>query len=174
MPSYCPPPEQRRISLVDSLERTATPGSTEIFEREAETAIRSRLASRFHTSRIRNYKLINSLWNLLKIEPNWNSYGTPPPNIESVARATRILDVLANSGLSPEKVSASAEGGVAIIFTGVNRNRAIIESLNNNEFFLLLYDLEGRSKTIELADYGAERVIHSNLLSHLEGTSLAS
>jgi len=178
MPSYCPPAEKQRISLVDTLERTASSSSSKFFEREAEReaerAFRSRATSQYHTSRIRNYGWIRSLKSLEALTNNWNTYGSPAPNAQAIEMASSVLDLLAISGVSPEAVNASAEGGVAIIFTGANRNRAIIESLNNSELYILLYDLDGHSRTVDLPIPLSNNFSASELLLHLEGIPLAA
>ncbi len=64
--------------------------------------------------------------------------------------------MLAAAGLRSTRVARSAEGGVAIIFNPAAEHRAVIESLNNSEAFILLYDKAGNSKTLALPD-SAER-----------------
>jgi hypothetical protein len=173
MPSYAatvPPP---RISIIDTLKRTASQSSTIFFNREVERAYRSRLSSQFHTNRVYLYAWIESIDRLLSLPNNWNSYGAPPPSEVAIAATKKILTSLSGWAIVPENVRASAEGGIAIIFSGVGKNRAIIESLNNGEQYVLLYDIDGGNRTLEWSFDGSERTVIETLEDHLRGSPLA-
>jgi len=115
-----------------------------------------------------------SLSQLVFIQNNWNNYGSPSPSIQSIENARKLLNYLQSEGLLPKRVLPSAEGGIAFIFHSNTENRAVIESLNNNEIFFLLYDRRGNSKTLEWSD---SRLEQQNLLrtlrDHQRGASLA-
>jgi hypothetical protein len=174
MPSYAATVPQSRISIVDTLKRIASQSSTVFFSREVERAYRSRLSSQFHTNRVYLYAWIESIDRLLSVPDNWNSYGAPPPSEMAIAATKKILTSLSGWAIVPENVRASAEGGVAIIFSGVGKNRAIIESLNNDEQYVLLYDIDGRSRTLEWSSDESERTVIEALEDHLRGSPLAS
>jgi hypothetical protein len=159
---------------VDTLQRTATRSSSTFFSRELERAYRSRVSSQFHTNRNYVYAWIESLDRLLNVGENWNSYGAPSPAENAIRNSKRVLSSLAGSGIAPDSVNASAEGGVAIIFSGFGRNRAIIESLNNDEQYVLLYDLDGRSRTIDWPTEGSDQLVTKVLENHLRGALLAA
>ena len=167
MPSYAVSEPPCRVSIVDTLQRTATRSSSNFFSRELERAYRSGVSSQFHTNRNYVYAWIESLDQLLNVGENWNSYGAPPPAENAVRNSKKVLGSLAGSGIVPDAVKASAEGGVAIVFSGVGRNRAIIESLNNDEQYALLYDLDGRSRTIDWPTEGSDQLVLEMLESHL-------
>ena len=173
MPSYAVSAPHQRVSLTDTLRRTATPGFTNVYLREAERDHRSRSLSQFHTNRNYVYELISGLDHLESVGTNWNSYGSPAPSAHSISAAKQMLEAFAGDALSPDDVRPSAEGGVAIIFSGYGRNRAIIESLNNDEQFILLYDLDGNSRTVDWTQRGEKSLI-AVLRDHLQGVPLAT
>lgn len=174
MPSYAVSLPQQRMSIVDTLTRTATQGSKVVIEREIERAYRSRSISQFHTNRVRMYQWIEALESIREIADDWNSYGSPAPSESAVADARQILGYLADSALAPDTLKASAEGGIAIIFTGAGRNRAIVETLNNHEQYALLYDLDGRSRTIDWSTGTDSNFVIGELKRHLRGSLLAA
>src|ERR1039458_4436318 len=174
MPSYAATVPQPRMSIVDILKRAASQSSTVLFHREVERGLRSRLSSQFHTNRVYLYDWIESIDRLLSVPDNWNSYGAPLPSEMAIAATKKILTSLSGWAIVPENVRASAEGGAAIIFSGVGKNRAIIESLNNGEQYVLLYDIDGRSRTIEWSSDESERTVIEALEDHLRGSPLAS
>lgn len=109
----------------------------------------------------------------MSLQSNWNSYGSAAPSPESIIAAKHMLESLAGEALTPDNVRPSAEGGVAIIFSGAGKNRAIVESLNDNEQFIMLYDLDGSSRTIDWAQ-NDETELLSILRNHLQGVPLAA
>jgi hypothetical protein len=174
MPSYSATAQQSRRSIVDTLKRAASQSSKVSYDREAERGLRSRLSSQFHTKRVYLYAWIESIDSLLSVPNNWNSYGAPPPSETAIAATKKVLTSLSGWAIVPENVRASAEGGTAIIFSGIGKNRAIIESLNNGEQYVLLYDIDGRSRTIEWPSGESERAVIEALEDHLRGSPLAS
>jgi len=118
---------------------------------------------------------LDDISNLANLSADWNSYGSPVPSSTSIKSATKVLSDLNNIFMVPDKVLPSAEGGVAMTFLSESRNRAVIETLNNGEAFILLYDLDGNNETLDLGNSDLE---HSEkfgqLKKHLRGLSLAS
>ena len=85
----------------------------------------------------------------------------------------RVLASLREATLIPERVLPSAEGGVAFVFSSTGENRAVIESLNDGEDFILLYDLQGNSKTIEWTGDISKDLL-GTVRKHLKGLRLAA
>ena len=72
------------------------------------------------------------------LSPNWDSYGAEAPNDFSKRCAIIIVEMLKSFGIRPTEVSASAEGGVAILFLDGDRY-ADIECLNCGEILAVTY-----------------------------------
>ena len=172
MPSFAIPLREPRVSVIDTLERTSATSNQRTFWGEATKLRRSRQTSQFLIRRRQLEGWIAALPKLTQIPKDWNSYGAPPPSPESVSAAAAILTQINSLAMLPESIRASAEGGVAIVFTGVGRNRAIIEALNSGEEFVLIYDLEGNNKTIDWPiEVGMQKHVLENLRRHLEGAA---
>lgn len=118
-------------------------------------------------------KLAKELDELRFLEDGWNSYDAQAPSIDSILRAKSILDALESECMVPRRVMASAEGGVAIVFLPSNTNRAMIEVLNNQETFFILYNLNGDPSTIEWSE-SCKSEQFNELRRHLEGVFLAT
>jgi hypothetical protein len=105
---------------------------------------------------------------------DWNGYGSPRPSPTAISAAWRVVRRFRSLSVIPEKVSASADGGVALIFVGVDKRRAAIESFGTDEDYVLLYDTEGNSRTLQwpLGDEAQNKVL-SELESHLRGLQVA-
>src|SRR5258707_15605595 len=71
------------------------------------------------------------LSSLTDLRQGWNGHDAPAPNKQSVANARRFLAVVASSAADPERVGASAAGGVAITFRKEDR-KVLVECLNND------------------------------------------
>jgi len=149
MPSFAIPPKEPRTIIIDTLERTSAESSVSAFRGEAAKLRRSGQISQYLWRRIKMDRWIDALPALCQIGEGWNSYASPPPNGDSASRAADILKRLNPTNLIPDAIRASAEGGIAIVFTSGRRNRAVIEALNNGEQFLLMYDLDGRNQTLD-------------------------
>jgi hypothetical protein len=118
-------------------------------------------------------KMAKELDELRFLEDGWNSYDAQAPSIDSILRAKSILDALESECMVPRRVMASAEGGVAIVFLPSNTNRAMIEVLNNQETFFILYNLNGDPSTIEWSE-SCKSEQFNELRRHLEGVFLAT
>jgi hypothetical protein len=177
MPSYFAKPTmvpRQRISIADTLCRTASQSASNLFDREIERAYRSRHPSQYHTNRTRVYDWINALDNVTCLQTDWNSYGAPAPCQNAVDGAREVLEKLSDAAIAPDNLKASAEGGVAIVLSGSDRNRAIIESLNNGERYILLYDLDGKNDTIDWPVSADPAELVRRLKDHLRGLPLAA
>jgi hypothetical protein len=140
-----------------------------------EQRFRSTVESQYMTrSRIME-GLYESLRMLGLVPDDWNSYGSPRPSTKAIAVAERMLDALRNEVFLPRLVLPSAEGGVALTFLSNTENRAVIESLNNDEAFVLLYDRRGNSETLDWSDSGLEQAqLLARMKAHLQGAGLAN
>ena len=84
---------------------------------------------------------------LERLKQGWDSYDAPPPNHAALCEARKILQRLHENLVLPERINASADGGVAFSLKASGNRRAQIEVLNNGEKFAHLYDLSGNSYT---------------------------
>jgi hypothetical protein len=103
---------------------------------------------------------------LAGLDVGWDGYGAPAPTLHAVREAREVLRQLQEELITPQRLSASAEGGIAFSFKASGDRRAQIEILNSGEKFVHLYDLLGNSYTHDWSDlYGNEPF--SNLLKPL-------
>lgn len=93
--------------------------------------------------------LDDQLDELKNLKEGWDSYDALIPSEEILIRSRKILYELMNHQTPPEKVLASASGGVAFIYVGKGNHRGVIEILNTGEIYSLLYDTNGNCDTIE-------------------------
>jgi hypothetical protein len=155
--------------------RTSLSQPRAAIERTLEKARRSFEASYFLSSENVFERIQQRLEDLSRIPTNWNSYGSPSPDETALRRAKPILQALRSKLLQPDKLLPSAEGGVAFTFVSETNSRAVIESLNSGERFLLLYDLSGNSRTIDWSDVDPEHALSliDQLRNHLRSEDLA-
>ena len=101
-------------------------------------------------------------------ESDWNGLGSDPPTLDAIGRAISVLWALKSTWIQPDRVAASAEGGVAITFRR-DRKFASIESLNSGEIVVLTSDGTGnpRAREIEASD-DALRQTAQNLREYFE------
>lgn len=116
-------------------------------------------------------KLFDELARVAEIKNGWDAYNAPAPNSDAITFAELVLRKFQRYLVKPDWITSSAEGGVAISFLSKSDRRALIEFLNDGEKYVLLYDLQGETQTIELSeqleDNGFEQLI-SVLESHLQ------
>lgn len=115
-----------------------------------EQAVRRSVESSVMLSRSRLSTTAQNLRALRTMEPDWDSYGAEPPSEEAVQRAGSFLANGHNLPCQPSAVTASAEGGVALMFTGAGGQRVLVEFLNSGEDYGLFYDLSGNGETVML------------------------
>lgn len=120
-------------------------------------------------------QLRDALRELDLIEDGWDSYDAPRPSSLALTMAWQVFATLREEALLPDRILPSAEGGVAFIFSSLGDRRATIENLNNGEDFLLLYDTQGSTKTLEWNwRYGVPENEVRALREHLKGLRLAA
>jgi hypothetical protein len=90
-------------------------------------------------------------------QPDWNGLGSEPPTSEAISHATSVLAAL--GVVRPERVTASAEGGVAMTFRREHRF-ASIETLNSGEIIVLESDGNGNphAREIDASDQSLQRI----------------
>ena len=168
MPSLAPPPDTCPPAHYYFTDATSMQGS-EYFVRDYE-AVRvvdssSRLASNNYESANR---WIAALPSLLNASEAWDYEEFPAPNLSAVEGAQDMLRAMRFNTVFPEAIKPSAEGGIRVCVCRACRNRAIVESLNDNERYALLYNLDGKTLTIEWPALDSQRQRH--LLARLESS----
>lgn len=99
-----------------------------------------------------------ALARLYSLEDNWDSNGAPAPNDRALALAERVFSTIAAATLRPDRIVASAEGGVAFVFANGDRV-ADIEALNSGELLASTVDYgSDESRVWELTDSNHEIV----------------
>ncbi len=78
---------------------------------------------------------------LLILQEGWNGYTAPPPNRGAVATASVALAALHGTLSAPDRLAASAVGGVGITYHRGPR-KAYVECYNSGQIVLLLSDAE--------------------------------
>lgn len=96
---------------------------------------------------------------------NWNGYGSPRPSLAAIREATAIVERFRAFAFRPEKVTASADGGVGLVFVGHEKRRAVIESFGTEDDYVLFYDTDGNSRT---SLWPKEETAQSDLLNGLQ------
>jgi hypothetical protein len=152
----------------DTVERTARTRSQTPNEIDPKWAGISR--SQILTQNDDIQALQEAIGKLSLLPENWNGYGSPRPSLAAIREARVIVERFRNAGFRPEKVTASADGGVGLIFVGREKRRAVIESFGTEDDYVLFYDTDGNSRTSpwpneETAQYG----LLSELQTHLRG-----
>ena len=61
--------------------------------------------------------LLKKLEDLKNLKPGWDSYDAAPPNEVALKNARTLLEAFLAVGIPIAEVAASAEGGVAIVFS---------------------------------------------------------
>jgi hypothetical protein len=165
-----------KTSISNTADQTSSSLPKAAIERTLEKASRSFAASQFLVAQNVFEQIQNKLDAIIKISTNWNSYNSPPPDPTSVLKAKPILNALRSKLLQPDKLLASADGGISFVFVSDTDSRAVIESLNSGERFILLYDLSGNSKTIDWPDGSFDQALDlvDLLRNHLRSEGLAA
>lgn len=86
---------------------------------------------------------------LKRLPDDWNSYGSPAPDHKVIDESHRILFALMKAKLTPNNILADADGGVAFVFVGNDKYRAVVSATNNFTVDTHLYDTIGYSYTRE-------------------------
>jgi len=109
----------------------------------------------------------NTLDALRKLAPNWDSYGAEPPGQDALHRAHEVLEALDAMRFRPDRVAASAEGGVAIAFVREQRY-ADVECYNSGEILAVTSDGRGRPEVWEVAPNEIGRTL-DRIRDHIDG-----
>lgn len=89
-------------------------------------------------------------------DADWEASGSHPPNQLSKDLALRVLEASLLMGhMRPTYVTASAEGGVGIVYRS-NIRYAAVECLNSGEMWLLWYDENGTPRSRQIEDNSKE------------------
>lgn len=83
--------------------------------------------------------LKNDIDDLADLPPDWDSYGTKPPNSKAIERARHVLKLLFSEDLNPIDVIPSGEEGIGIAFVSGDKY-ADIEFLNNGNILAATSD----------------------------------
>lgn len=94
-------------------------------------------------------RLFEKLEELRRLEPDWNGYGSMPPNARAEAYARDILLELHKLNRIPERVVASADDGVGIYITS-GKKYAMIECYNDGGIVIGVSDREGDIRNWEI------------------------
>ena len=135
--------------LAGTVTQDTSQSSSSVIKQMIDDVEQSWFSSRFLVSQNVFDALEHKIELLKDVPPNWNSYDSPSPSVESRERSKAVLRALRTKLLEPERVLASAEGGVAFTFVSNTSSRAAIEVLNNGEEYVFLYDLSGQARTID-------------------------
>ena len=87
-------------------------------------------------------RLFGKLEELRRLEPDWNGYGSIPPNATAEAHARNIMLELHKLNRIPERVVASADDGFGIYITS-GKKYAMIECYNDGGIVIGFSDREG-------------------------------
>jgi hypothetical protein len=109
--------------------------------------------------------LQEAIGQLSLLPENWNGYGSPRPSWAAIREARVIVERFRTVAFGPEKVTASADGGVGLIFVGHEKRRAVIESFGTEDDYVLFYDTDGNSRT---SLWPKEEAAQSDLLNELQ------
>lgn len=93
--------------------------------------------------------LFGKLEELCRLDPDWNGYGSMPPNATAKAHARDILLELHKLNRIPERVVASADDGVGIYITS-GKKYAMIECYNDGGIVIGVSDREGDIRNWEI------------------------
>jgi len=92
-----------------------------------------------------------ALTSLTKLEPNWDEYGTQPPNSTAVENARKVIKVLSELNLPSPYLAPSSDEGVTISFLR-KKKVAAIECFNTGEIISLTSDGTGSPSVWEVGE----------------------
>jgi hypothetical protein len=85
--------------------------------------------------------------------------------LAAIREANVIVERFRTVPFAPEKATASADGGVALVLVGYEKRRAVIESFGTEDDYVLFYDTDGNSRT---SLWPKEEAAQSDLLNELQ------
>jgi hypothetical protein len=109
----------------------------------------------------------SALSRISSLPPNWDSYGALPPSPGSIGASKTILERLAQDLILPSTIVASAEGGVSIYFIS-GQKTAYIESYNEGNQALVMYDQTGAIEVLEIERDVPTSSVGEKILAHLD------
>jgi hypothetical protein len=97
-----------------------------------------------------------TLEGLRNLSPSWDSYDAPVPEAAAFRQAGAALEILNDLDLRPDRITPSAEGGIAFVFAREERY-ADLECLNTGEILAVKCDRGGEPEvwTVDTANIGA-------------------
>lgn len=95
-----------------------------------------------------------------KIETDWDGYGSPKPNRQSLANASVILSIAHKLNNFPTSITPSVEGGIGLTFEG-NIKYAVVECFNDGDIAAIGSDRKGETKswTLTGSDIELQQII---------------
>ncbi len=111
------------------------------------------------------HNLQEAIGELSLLSENWNGYGSQRPSLAAIREAKAIVERFREFAFRPEKVTASADGGVGLVFVGHEKRRAVIESFGTEDDYVLFYDTDGNSRT---SLWPKKEAAQSDLLNELQ------
>jgi hypothetical protein len=99
---------------------------------------------------------------------NWKALKSASPNITAEGLALRVLKAAHSlRPLEPSYVTASAEGGVGIVYKS-DRRYAAIECLNSGQMWILWFDVSGepQSRRVKKNDKGINQALEQIAALH--------
>ncbi len=99
--------------------------------------------------------LIERASKLGKLKKGWNSYSAHPPTPAAIGNAKALLTLASDAGIIPERIEASAMGGVGVTFTAGSREVAV-EFYNAGNAHALFSDNETEALDTAPVTFGVE------------------
>lgn len=98
-------------------------------------------------------RLIADIKSFVNYPPNWDSFGSQPPNEIAIMNAIKGLQILAGNGLFPDKVSPSMEEGIIFEFLLMS-NYYLFEFYNDGDIIFLKREDDGlKAMEINLSEF---------------------
>ena len=105
----------------------------------------------------------DELDSLADLEPNWDSYGSQPPNALAIELARTVLRILNNINFVPTSLAPSPDEGVSISFLK-GKKLAVIEYFNTGEIVAVTSTGDGSPRVWEV---GVDKQALSEALEEL-------
>jgi len=135
--------------------------------RDFRSVVRSSAeGSNFLNVQLQLQQALSEVRALHTVADDWDSYGTPAPTYSAMASATSVINLLKSVLVIPARILPSSEGGVAISFSGPEGRRALIETLNDGDKYIVLFDTHSYCRTIMLSDDNEESTNTLVVMSH--------
>lgn len=83
------------------------------------------------------------------LEHGWDGYQADPPSTATIEKARMFLQALYRMNLKPNRIAASAEGGITLAFYSLNKY-SDVEILNSGEVLAVTSSSDGNPKVWEV------------------------